>query len=165
MYNRRYIRICASGRGGYLYDVYKIPSQMKFWRLERHEKNNLFFNLLFYYFGKLYAWIMNAQLKGSFLISLSKKNCLYSSGATLILIFGLKLRKTSQWAVQKGVTLKGEKFQWRIFCLAGGGDFRTITSPFSSLFKNKMSLGFRCRSPNLDLLSNASFPQRKSEIN
>lgn len=32
---------------------------------------------------------MNAQLKGSFLISLSK-DCLYSSGATLVLIFGLK---------------------------------------------------------------------------
>ena len=56
---------------------------------------------------------MNAQLKGSFLISLSKKNCLYSSGATLILIFGLKLRKTSQWAVQKGVTLRA--------CLHGSG--------------------------------------------
>ena len=77
---------------------------------------------------------MNAQLKGSFLISLSK-DCLYSSGATLILIFGLKLGKQSQWAVQKVVTLKGETFQWRIFCLeGGGGDFRTIKSPFSSLF-------------------------------
>ena len=77
---------------------------------------------------------MNAQLKGSFLISLSK-DCLYSSGATLILIFVLKLRKQSQWAAQKVVALKGETFQWRIFCLEGGwGDFRTITSPFSSLF-------------------------------
>lgn len=61
LYKRRYTRICASGRGGYLYDVYKIPSQMKFWRLEPHEKNNLF---SFYYFTILvncmHAWIMNA---------------------------------------------------------------------------------------------------------
>lgn len=90
---------------------------------------------------------MNAQLKGSFLISLSK-DCLYSSGATLILIFGLKLRKQSQWAVQKGVTLKGEKFQWRIFCLEGGwGDFRTIASPFSSLFKKKNVIVFSISLP------------------
>ena len=113
------------------------------------ETGTTIFNLLFYYFGKLYAWIMNAQLKGSFLISLSK-DCLYSSGATLILIFGLKLRKQSQWAVQKGVTLKGEKFQWRIFCLAVGGrwgDFRTITSTFSSLFKKKYVIVFSLSLP------------------
>lgn len=129
------------------------------------ETGTTIFNLLFYYFGKLYAWIMNAQLKGSFLISLSK-DCLYSSGATLILIFVLKLRKQSQWAVQKVVALKGETFQWRIFCLEGGwGDFRTITSPFSSLFKKKMSLCFRYRSPHLDLLCNVSCPQRKSSKN
>lgn len=108
---------------------------------------------------------MNAQLKGSFLISLSK-DCLYSSGATLILIFGLKLRKQSQWAVQKVVTLKGETFQWRIFCLEGGGGIFVPSSRLSPrCFKKKMSLCFRYRSPHLDLLCNVSCPQRKSEIN
>jgi len=61
---------------------------------------------------------MNAQLKGSFLIS----------HISLILMFGLKLRKTSQWAVQKGVTLKGKKFRWRIFYLLGGGGMVFVPS-------------------------------------
>lgn len=90
---------------------------------------------------------MNAQLKGSFLISLSK-DCLYSSGATLILIFVLKLRKQSQWAVQKVVALKGETFQWRIFCLEGGwGGFSYHHVAFLLVVLNKNVIVFSLSLP------------------
>lgn len=89
---------------------------------------------------------MNAQLKGSFLISLSK-DCLYSSGATLILIFVLKLRKQSQWAVQKVVALKGETFQCAFFVWRGVGGFSYHHVAFLLVVLNKNVIVFSLSLP------------------